>query len=35
LLNAPSLLRRLKWDRMVGDAQTKTSQDMIESWDAR
>ena len=25
----------LKWDRMAGDAQTKTSQDLIESWDVR
>jgi hypothetical protein len=23
------------WDWMVGDAQTKTSQDSIESWDVR
>jgi hypothetical protein len=37
LPNAPDgipAFRRLKWNR-IGAVQTKTSQDLIESWDVR
>jgi hypothetical protein len=28
-------LRRLNWERIVCESQTKTPQDLIESWDVR